>query len=98
MAACTSTAEGREANHLIAVGEPSNEVEVVVSERRGRKRIRNRANWTKKHVTKIGLRQNAPQLGVNDLIQCHCCKKVCIQQLTLEYVASLRERFSTLTL
>ena len=97
MAACTSSTALAEANHLIAVGEPSNEVEVVVGGRRGRKRIRNPANWTKKHVKKTGLRQNAPQLGVNDLIQRHCCKKVCIQQLTLEYAASLRERFSTLT-
>ena len=64
---------------------------------RGRKRVRNPDSWEKKHVKKRGLRQNAPQVTIDVMVEKRCCKRGCVQQVSTEHLASLRQHFSTLT-
>ena len=64
---------------------------------RGRKRVRNPSSWKKKHVKKRGLRQNAPKVTIDVIVEKRCCKKVCVQQFTTKHLASLRQHFGTMT-
>ena len=74
---------------------PSNEVsdeatdQAEVVPRRGRKRVRNPASWKSKHVKKKGLRQNAPQVSVDDVVGTQCCKKTCLQSFPVEHLVTL---------
>jgi len=63
----------------------------------GRKRVRNPDSWKKKHVKKKGLRCNAPQVSIDNMVGKECCKKVCIQCVPAEHLVTLRQHFSTLT-
>lgn len=81
---------------------PSNEVSDEATDqaeapRRGRKRVRNPDSWKSKHVKKKGLRQNAPQVSVDDLVGTQCCKKMCLQCFPMEHLVTLRQQFANLT-
>ena len=81
---------------------PSNEVSDEATDqaeapRRGRKRVRNPDSWKSKHVKKKGLRQNAPQVSVDDLVGTQCCKKTCLQCFPMEHLVTLRQQFANLT-
>ena len=52
--------------------EATDQAEVVPQ--RGRKRYRNPDSWKSKHVKKKGLRQNAPQVSIDDVVETQCCK------------------------
>ncbi len=82
---------------------PNNEVrtveeaEVGAHHHCGRKRVRNPDSWEKKHAKKKGLRQNAPQVSIDNMVEKDCCRKACIQHVSAEHLTSLRQHFSTLT-
>ena len=61
----------------------------------GRKRVRNPDLWKKKHVKK-GLRQNAPQVSIEDMVRSERCKKACVQRFLAEHLITLRQHFATL--
>ena len=61
-----------------------------------RKRVRKPDSWEKKHVKKKGLRQNAPQVSIESMAEQNCCRKACMQHISVTHLASLRQHFSTL--
>ena len=60
---------------------------------RGRKCVRNPELWTKKHLKKRGLRQNAPQVAIDVVVEKRCCKKSWYK----EFLQNTLHHFSTLT-
>ena len=50
-----------------------------------------------KNMSKKKLSQNAPQISVDKMIQTTCCKKICVKELTSDFILSLRKRLATLT-
>ena len=60
------------------------------------KRVRKPDSLEKKHVKKKGLRQNAPQVSIESMAEQNCCRKACMQHISVTHLASLRQHFSTL--
>ena len=57
--------------------------------KKGRKRLRNPNEWTKKHIKKRGLRNNSPQPQLTEDME--CCQKVCLKQFSAAHLRKLRE-------
>ena len=62
--------------------------------KKGRKRLRNPDEWTKKHVKKRGLRKNSPRAQLTEDME--CCQKACLKQFSAPHLRNLREKFETL--
>ena len=60
----------------------------------GRKRKRNPDSWKVKHVKRPGLRKNSPLVPITASIK--CCKKKCLQNISITHLTNLRESFQTL--
>ena len=61
--------------------------------RRGRKRIRKDDVRCKKK----GLRKNAPETNIGEVLEKTCCKKVCVSKFSQDHLVSIREHFNCLT-
>ena len=62
---------------------------------RGRIRKRNPDAWkVMKHVKKPGLRKNSPLVALT--VTMKCCKKKCLQSISLSHITKLRYTFQTL--
>ena len=81
---------------------PSNEVSDEATDQaevpqRGRKQVRNPDSWKSKHVKKKGLRQNASQVSIDDLVGTQCRKKTYLQCFPMEHLVTLQQQFANLT-
>ena len=62
--------------------------------RKERKRKLNPENLGKKHVKRPGLRRNSPSVTITD--QMECCKKKCLQTISISRLQKIRSNFESL--
>ena len=60
---------------------------------RGRKRTRRDDVKCKKR----GLRKNAPETSIEEILSKNCCKKACVSKFSQDHLVSIREHFNHLT-
>lgn len=60
--------------------------------RRGRKRIKRDVIHKKK-----GLRKNAPEISIEEILDKNCCKKKCLSKFSQAHLISIREHFNCIT-
>lgn len=79
----------------VSIVEPASEENVGASEevrsnKKGRKRVRIIT------VKKKGLRKNAPNTSIDDIIEIACCKKLCLTKFSKTTLHQIRDRFSSI--
>ena len=78
--------------------EIANEVELNEEDNQdrcaGRQRKRNPDLWKVKHVKRPGLRKNSLLVPITASMK--CCKKKCLQNISVSHLTKLRESFQTL--